>query len=69
MIGGILVFILIVLVALHLLCSKRHKLRWAICIVISLAFCLTKTLHGMLIAVGLIAGEIIVYNARKYLDL
>ena len=58
--GGVAIFVLVVLVGLHLILPKWPKVRIILCICLGVGLCFTGTLHGVSFAIMLVFGEIIV---------
>ena len=60
LVGGIGVFVLLIVGGLHAMVPQNSKLRLGICICLAVGLCFTGTMHGVLLAIGLIFVEMIV---------
>lgn len=66
LVGGIGVFVLLIVGGLHAMVRQNSKLRLGICICLSMGLCFTGTMHGVLLAIGLIFVEIIVNRVISF---
>lgn len=57
--GGIGIFVMVILIGLHFLMPKKTKTRLMICIALSILFCSTGTLHGVFTGIALFLLELI----------
>lgn len=66
LVGGIGVFVLLIVGGLHAMVPQHSKLRLGICIGLAVGLCFTGTIHGVLLAIGLIFAELIVNKAVSF---
>ena len=62
---GIAIFVIVVLCGLHLVLPKNKLIRFIICLCIAAGLCLTKTMHGTMSAMFLLACEVIINQFIK----
>lgn len=66
LVGGIGVFVLLIVGGLHAMVPQNSKLRLSICICLAVGLCFTGTMHGVLLAMGLIFVEMIVNKVISF---
>lgn len=66
LVGGIGIFVLLIVGVLHSMVPNNIKLRMGICICLAVVLCFTGTMHGVLLAIGLIFVEMIVNKVISF---
>ena len=66
LVGGIGVFVLLIVGGLHARVPQNSNLRLGICICLAVGLCFTGTMHGVLLAIGLIFVEMIVNKVISF---
>ena len=66
LVGGIGVFVLLIVGGLHAMVPQNSNLRLGICICLAVGLCFTGTMHGVLLAIGLIFVEMIVNKVISF---
>lgn len=60
LVGGIGVFVILIIGGLHAMLPKYPNVRLVLCICLAVGLCFTGTMHGVLLAIGLVFVEAIV---------
>jgi len=60
LVGGIGIFVLLIVGGLHAMLPHSDKMRLCICICLAVGLCFTGTMHGVLLAIGIVFAEMIV---------
>ena len=66
LVGWIGIFVLLIVGVLHSMVPNNIKLRMGICICLAVVLCFTGTIHGVLLAIGIVFVEMLVNNAVSF---
>lgn len=66
LVGGIGIFVLLIVGVLHSMVPNNIKLRMGICICLAVVLCFTGTIHGVLLAIGIVFVEMLVNKAVSF---
>ena len=66
LVGGIGVFVLLIVGVLHSMVPHNLKLRMGISICLAIGLCFTGTIHGVLLAIGIVFVEMLVNKVVSF---